>query len=669
MAAISNQLSADDVQAEGVEPNRPPREDPPINHQPRPSPPRHVKAAPPGKCGSGAQASSLPYLATQPRRGSTSGKFSPFSSAIIVKAPFSRETFNSPVTISPGMPHAVSMPATGLQALILCGPGSSLATFTSDPDENLKALIPIANRPMVWYPIDFCLRMGVTAITLICPPSASSALTTAFNINPFLTGLPLPRPDILAPAGLDQNTGTADILRMPQVRELVNTDFIVLPCDLVCELAGEQLLQAWMVKSASLAEILGVSSFSNGGQTRHSGGLGVWFNTKTTSTTRVKGEETDLIGTAPLPCSPTAAPKNSVFQSLSKLVYSIPTDSLNDITEEQNALPIRKSLLRKHPNVRMYATLRDAHIYIFPRWVLDFVQANDRLQSIGEDVVGWLAKAGWQRGLAEKLHLDTLLSDRPAGDDSSSTSQSANTPREASPTNEGRPKRWSLVRTVTAEVRQAQEKRDGSKDCQVPPVVAYVHPSEGPQSTLLIRRVDTPQLLLATSLQLAKLPSTEESGAEGSSPFAHVRKIAYPEGVKARTTITKQDSLIGDNVTVEEKTSIKETVVGANCQIQQGAKLWQCLLMEGVVIGKGCKLSKCILGRRCVIGEGSVLTDCEVQDNLLVEAGTEDKENKLMSSNLEATAAEVDEVLQEEGEEIAAATDEGGPLGRRLRQS
>jgi hypothetical protein len=55
------------------------------------------------------------------------------------------------------------MPATGLQALILCGPGSSFPTFTSNPDENPKALLPIANRPMVWYPIDFCYRTGITS--------------------------------------------------------------------------------------------------------------------------------------------------------------------------------------------------------------------------------------------------------------------------------------------------------------------------------------------------------------------------------------------------------------------------------------------------------------------------------------------------------------------------
>src|ERR1700710_1931883 len=61
------------------------------------------------------------------------------------------------------MPHALSMPAPGFQALILCGPGSSFPTFTANPDENPKAILPIANRPMVWYPIDFCYRTGITS--------------------------------------------------------------------------------------------------------------------------------------------------------------------------------------------------------------------------------------------------------------------------------------------------------------------------------------------------------------------------------------------------------------------------------------------------------------------------------------------------------------------------
>ncbi|KAK4088472.1 hypothetical protein Purlil1_7023 [Purpureocillium lilacinum] len=554
-------------------------------------------------------------------------------------------------------PHATSMPSTGLQALILCGPGSSFPTFTSNPDENPKALLPIANRPMVWYPIDFCLRTGITDITLICPPSASQALTAAMNTNPYLTGLPLPRPDILAPADLDQNTGTAEILRLPEVRELIQSDFVILPCDLICELAGEKLLQAWMVKSASATDLLSSTNFTNGHQPRHNGGLTVWYDTKATVT--VKGEETDFVATTPLPPSPIPSPRGSIFQHLSKLVYSIPTDSLNDITEERKSLPLRHALLRANPRARMHTTKRDAHIYVFPRWVLDFVKENDRLESIGEDVVGWWAKAQWQTGLAEKLHFDSFCGRSSGDDDNESTPESISSSKESSPAGQAASKTQSRPQIQGVDSLQVQGKGDSSlPGFDVPPVLAYIPGAQGQDAVPLIRRVDTAQLLLAISLQLAKLPSIEEAGPDAASPFAHPKKVAYPEGVKPRTTITKQDSLIGENVTVEEKTSIKETVVGAGCQIKEGAKLSQCVLMDGVVVGKGCKLSKCILGKRCVIGDGSVLTDCEVQENLLVEARTEDKDNKLMSSEgLEATEAEMEEVLQEVDEEVAAVAD------------
>ncbi|KAI0124784.1 translation initiation factor eIF2B [Xylariales sp. AK1849] len=531
------------------------------------------------------------------------------------------------------MPHAISMPSPGLQAIILCGPGSSFPTFTANPDENPKALLPIANRPMVWYPIDFCYRTGITNITLICPPSAAEAINTALNTNPFLTGLPHPHPDLLAPQDLDQNTGTAEILRLPEVREIITSDFVVLPCDLVCELGGDKLLQAWMVRAAACYGDIPRGS---------PGGLGVWYETKTT--TPIKGEETDFIATTPLPQPAVPTSKDSLFPHLSNLVLSMPTDSLKDLTEEKKGFPIRHGLLRKHPKLKMLTTHRDAHIYIFPRWILDFITENPRLESIGEDVIGWWAKGSWENGLAEKLGMLKILEahcqasgesfgrrvtgDYGAGE--SSPTPELQSPDRSSPSGDSK-KRKTLAVT---------------RDTGIPPMLAYIQPSE--PNAQVIRRVDTAQLLLAVSLQIAKLPSVEEAGAEAASVFAHMRKVTYPDGVKPRTTITRQDTLVADNVTVEEKTSIKESVVGANCQIREGARLFQCLLMDGVVVGKGCKLTRCILGKRSEVGEGSTLTDCEVQENLLVEPETEDKDNKLMSSEgLEATEEELQDAIEE----------------------
>ncbi|KAJ0164215.1 Translation initiation factor eIF-2B subunit gamma [Colletotrichum tanaceti] len=547
------------------------------------------------------------------------------------------------------MPHAVSMPSPGLQALILCGPGSSFPTFTSNPDENPKALLPIANRPMVWYPIDFCYRMGITNITLICPASAGEAITTALNTNPYLTALPLPRPDILAPKDLDQTTGTAEILRLPEVKELVTSDFVVLPCDLICEIAGEKLLQAWMVKGASMSNLLNAPKFSAGTSSPFSGGLGVWYETKTA--TPVKGEETDFIAVTPSTPSHVSPPKESLLPHLSNLVYSMPTDSLKDLTEERKGLPIRHGLMRSHPRLRMLTTHRDAHLYILPRWIMDFVDKNDRLENIGEDVIGWWAKAGWQTGLAEKLHLDEVLRKDDDGDDDDSLHLSTSSPQDEDP-EELRPHRGAEDGRY-ADSRDSDDAKAHGAEISVPPMLAYVHPSQ--PDAPIIRRVDTAQLLLNVSLELAKVPSVEETGADAASPFAHAKKVAYPEGVKGRTTITKADSLVGENVTVEEKVSVKESVVGAGCQLNEGAKLSQCLLMEGAVVGKNCKLTRCILGKRCVIGDNSVLTNVEVQENLLVEAKTEEKDTKLMSSDgLEATEEEMQGVLEDMDNEIMA---------------
>lgn len=450
-------------------------------------------------------------------------------------------------------------------------------------------------------------------ITLICPPSAYEAINTGMNTNPFLTTLPLPRPDILAPQDLDYNTGTAHLLRLPEVSNLITGDFIVLPCDLICELGGHQLLQAWMVKAVSLTQMLKTAAFTNGSPVQHTGGLGVWYDTKSAAV--VKGEETDFMTTSPLPPSSVPSPKESLLPNLSKLVTSMPTDSLNDKLDQDGALSMRHSLLRAHPRVCTRANHRDAHIYIFPRWVLDFIKDNDRLETIGEDVVGYWAKAGWQHGLATKLRIKEACEPEVEAEE---IDASQVTPRESSPESQSEVKSLtSPIQSSTADKIAADIKERETQPFEVPPMIAYTHTNSA--SGKLIRRADTAPLLLSLSLQLAKLPALDELDGEEASPFAHARKISYPEGVKSRTTISKQDCLIAENTTVEEKTSIKECVVGANCTINEGAKLAQCLIMDGVTIGKACKLTRCVLGKRCVIGDGSILTDCEVQENLIVE--------------------------------------------------
>lgn len=356
------------------------------------------------------------------------------------------------------------------------------------------------------------------------------------------------------------------------------------------------------------------------------GGLGVWYPTKGEIT--VKGEETDFIATSPLKSGPVASPKAALLQHTSNLVYSVPTDTLNDITEEKKSLPLRHGLLRKHPRLRMLASHRDAHLYILPAWILDMINDNEHMDNLSEDVIGWWAKIGWQEGLGDKLGLRDLFANNYGQDKDSSRDLEEVADIDIGQlsstwaTEAEEPQRRSMIDSNSSEsLEHASKTGDLSKEniarLVVPPILAYVHPSQA--ASPLIRRVDTAPLLLSVSLQLAKLESVEQIGRQASSPFAHASKVAYQAGIAAKCTVSRLDSLLADNVTVEEKCAIKECVIGANCQIQQGAKLTRCVLMDGVVVGKGCKITGSILGRRSEIGEESVLQDCEVEDNMRIE--------------------------------------------------
>ncbi|KAK0658245.1 Translation initiation factor eIF-2B subunit gamma [Lasiodiplodia hormozganensis] len=545
------------------------------------------------------------------------------------------------------MPHA-SMPAPGFQALILCGPGVSLDTFTSSPKDFPKALVPIANRPMVWYPLEWCYRMGITNITLITPPESAEALEAALSQNPHLTSLPSPKPDVLAPEDLTQTTGTGELFRIKEVQDIIEGDFIVLPCDLVCELDGASLLESWMIEQGGLGGATGgrennrfIPMSTGGEKSGRRGGLGVWYQTK--GEHAVKGEETDFIATTPLPKSIVPPHSGSLRPSLANLVYSIPTDVLNDITEENRNFPIRHTLLKKHGRVRMLTTTRDSHVYFFPYWVLDMIKKNEKFDSLS-DALGWWAKAGWQSGLGEKLGLQEILrpSESEDGDDVmaasgilqedidiaglSSTFQSKASSGDAQPIFASRvsdPDGPSLQ--VTA--------HDVEPKLEVPSILAYVQPTE--PSAPFIRRVDTAALLLNVSLRLAKLPSIEEVGKNAASPFAHPAKVAHPDSVPKKCRVEAENSLIAENVIIEEKCNIKESVIGANCKIATGARLQRCLLMDGAEVGENCQLTGCILGRRCKIEGGpaksdekTILKDCEVQEGHVVEWGKEWKDEK-----------------------------------------
>lgn len=257
-----------------------------------------------------------------------------------------------------------------------------------------------------------------TDITLITPPSSFPAVQLAMNLDPHLTSFHYPTPSIIAPADLDMTTGTAQLLRLPEIQDILKTSFMLLPCDLICELSGESLIEAWMVTQSVVFPAMTVdeqrsslidTSLDAREMGRH-GGLAVYYPTVGQKES-VKGEAADFVAVAPLTqdeapvIPPTDKETAGVRFNLSKLLMSLPMATVKEKMEKEKGLLLRHSLVQTHARIRLLTTFRDAHLYLLPCWVKDIVNVQQRLQSFSEDVIGTWAKAGWQHKLAEKLGL------------------------------------------------------------------------------------------------------------------------------------------------------------------------------------------------------------------------------------------------------------------------
>ena len=603
---------------------------------------------------------------------------------------------------SKSMPHAVSMPHSGFQALILCGPGIGLSTFTSVPSEYPKALVEVSNRPMVWYVLDWCYRMGVTDITLITPPSSKTTIAAALAQNPHLTSLPSPSPDLLAPEDLEHTTPTAELLRLPEVQQFIKSDFLLLPCDLICDISGETFLETYLT---SLSGVGGVGTRGDsdydlsktvpaglgGERSGRRGGLSIWYNTANREES-VKKEECDFMCTAKLDTEnafPLPALKSGKSSAhIRKLAWTMPMSELWDQAEEDKSWKIRQSLLRKHGNIKCMTQYRDSHIYLLPYWIKDFAKHNDDFESFSEDLIGTWAKAEWRKpsyrakfGVQQTLPLNTTTQDdrpqseRPIEEEidllSLSSTQITRQPSSPSQTRPQQKQKAQLASRVQADPEDSilsaeSDRQIPETDAEVPfvpPILAYILPSV--PTAPLVRRVDTTPLLLSVSLLLAKLPSIEDATASKTttSPFAHLAKLHATATIAPRVTISRSDTLIGANATIATQCVVKNSVIGSNVSLGSGARITGCVIMDGATVGEKCALTGTVVGKKAKIGKGSTLSSCEVQDGNVLGEGLEGKGEKYLVGGLEDDMEDEDGDMYGDGEEDDEEEEEGLSLG------
>ncbi|PKK79616.1 nucleotide-diphospho-sugar transferase [Rhizophagus irregularis] len=252
---------------------------------------------------------------------------------------------------------------TEFQAIVLCGYGNRLYPLTED--NNIpKALLPLANKPMLHYVLDWLERAGITDVIIISESSGEHKI--GHYIKVVYEGKLKPILEVVK-----EDVGTADALRT--IKDKIKNDFVVISCDLILDLPPHQFLDLHRTRDPTFTALYYEPNKSEG-----SGGSG--NNYKDDKSKQFVGVDINQ----------------------SRLIY---VASEVDLDQE---FSLRMSLLWKFPRVNIHTTLQDSHLYIFKRWVIDLIAQKKAISSVREHLVPLLVKCQYQKNLLEKEGIDKL---------------------------------------------------------------------------------------------------------------------------------------------------------------------------------------------------------------------------------------------------------------------
>ncbi|RPA89868.1 hypothetical protein L873DRAFT_1671570 [Choiromyces venosus 120613-1] len=485
---------------------------------------------------------------------------------------------------------------------------------------------------MLHYPIEWCDKAGFDTILILTLTEHQPAIQSYLRSHRAQKSSVEIR--VESPSSLNDNLGTADIIRIAHKKGWIHGDFAVLPCDLITTMDSQEVMEMWMVEQAGFDSDMGrrprLSKKAGDADGGRRGGLGIWYETRGEGAT--KGMETEFIAVVPHPTENQSTSKYRSKGTVSSLLFNMPTHILkgDDVSSE---FPIRRSLLDKHPKLQLYTTRRDSGIYFFPYWVLKFIEENPKMASLREDVVPWLAKCCWQnRRLADKLGLLDILVGSEEEDDLEEIDVGERYDVGSMSTNRARklekPRNEPTVELGSETTRAIKARMLAKAEVPIPEITAYL-PN---QSKSFIRRVDTTHLYLFTCLHLAK------SDPQAASTQV---KIDPSASIDPKAIVSSFDCLIADKVSIGEKANIKRSVLGSGVSIGRGVRLIGCVLMDGASVAEGAKLEGCTVGRKAIVGVKASLKDCEIAENYVVDEGTEAKNERfVLFTGLDADASD-----------------------------
>ena len=235
------------------------------------------------------------------------------------------------------------------QAVILAAPkDNQLAPLT---DGALKATLPVANKLLISYQLDYLEQAGVTDVIIVTSAAAAALLRGIADGRTTMR--------VSVEAADEDAMGTADALR--GIAAKLYTDFIVMSCDLMTNVQLGTVLDTHRV---------------------HQGAL-----------------------TALVVQQPPADDKGKKVKTDDFVMLDETTDTLLMVAAKaslKETLDVRRALFDKYSRVAVRTDLADPHFYVFAHWVLSVLEKKSDFKSIKDDLVPFLLRKQYSMNTADR---------------------------------------------------------------------------------------------------------------------------------------------------------------------------------------------------------------------------------------------------------------------------
>ncbi|XP_076000953.1 translation initiation factor eIF2B subunit gamma [Genypterus blacodes] len=427
-----------------------------------------------------------------------------------------------------------------LQAVLMAaGGGSRMTDLTYNTP---KAMLPVGNKPLMWYPLNLLERVGFEEVIVITTKEVQKMMGADSKIK-----LDVKMKLDVVTVQEDGDMGTADALR--HIQQKIKTDILVVSCDLITDVALHEVVDLFRAHNATLAMLMSKAHEF----------------TETVPGQKGKkktAEQRDFVG---------------VGESGKRLLF------MANEADLEEGLSIRRSIVKKHPRMHIKTGLVDAHLYCLKKAVVDFLSENKFISSIRGELVPYLVRKQFSTALnSQKLKDDVEDQSEKNNDGHLNLDLHISSPDD------------SLLQLAQERSCWNDHHGDMSEAYHGGRLRCYVHiMDEG-----LCYRVNTLAAYIEANRLAPKL--CEEPAVHPSAVISERCQMGSDSMIGALCQVADKTSIkrstLGNTTTVKEKVKVTNSIIMHGVTIEEGCNIHGSVICSNAVIGRGADLKYCLVG-------------------------------------------------------------------------